>query len=220
MKSAILSLLFCVSTVLLWTPSVIANSFTTSYAGIEGYQWLEFNNTLGKSREYVENNLLGNAGFEDYRYANLDETALFIEAVFGDIQSISKDTTTGAKHIADFAPPLWLTSFTTDENRLNNNGYYNFKEVAFYYGAEEEKQSEENTILSLYGHFCFYDFESTTQLGAYAYDDIGFLPITTANIAIASLLVRTPPYHEVPEPSTAALFYLGIIGIFTSKRKK
>lgn len=224
MKSAILSLLFYVLTVLLLTPSVMADSFTTTYAGIAGYQWLDFGLTIEKSRNAIESQ--PSFGLDGYRYATRKETELLIEAIVGGpITTFSSDPDQ-ATTLENIAPPNWLTSFTTEKKGITHSikGNYNFWELAFYYGQPEEATNGK----TLYGHLCFYDYIISNEYGSLVYERCGASSFfdnpaefdtdyTFSNIA--SLLVRTP-LNEVPEPTTALLFFLGIAGIVTSKRKK
>ena len=189
--------------------------------GINDLEWLELTETLGLSREDVEQQTLDpNDTFYSWRYATVEEVETLTYGLWGGITTNTDSSNfTGAETFFNAFGFARVGAFDTPSGYASNGTSY----WSTLFGGTGECGDPAG------GETCRgFTFITNTEHGADynagRLDNIGGLwtrSNTTALYDTASFLVRdAPPVTPVPIPAAAALFPfgLGLLG-FVARRK-
>jgi hypothetical protein len=182
-----------------------------SVVNLSGLDWLSWDSTTGQSRNAIES---GYGGYftDGWRYATVAEYANLMTSVFDTYNGYSTDNADGAQWLYDNLYGHIESSST------NNTQYFN------YYGDADNECG--TTAEGCYGHFRMYsgvdgDISESISHGWIKPADFNgqhHIDKNHTNSYFASALVRTQV--SVPEPTSLAIFALGMIGLASRRFKK
>jgi hypothetical protein len=205
-----------------------------SFANLQGLEWLSLDVTLGLSRTNVENGFIGNDNNaysyssnanrlnDSWRYATNEEVESLINSLTYNLSNYDPKRVT----VNQFEAANWFNQnfgfVSIDEDHWD---YYNYS--SFMYGHKEDYgyglTSNYGRIFT--GYVSDYAYLSNGYQGSFTkYKDIARINHSYKHVSvnsdyndIGSMLVRTT---QVPEPSTLAIFALGMIGLSSRRFKK
>ncbi|WP_340676960.1 PEP-CTERM sorting domain-containing protein [Paraglaciecola sp.] len=183
-----------------------------SVVNLSGLDWLSWDATTGQSRTAVENGFGGYIA-EGWRYATIAEYNTLMTSVFDTYGGWSYDNSDGASWLYE---NLYGRIETT---KYNNWQYYNL------YGSDTECGASNETCR---GEFRFYsrsaNIDHSITRGYVTLFDIEgsyLVSSSSVNYRSASALVRESNYViTVTEPTTLAIFALGMFGLTSRRFKK
>lgn len=206
---------------------------TTTASGINGYQWLSFDETWDMSRDDVEANLLG-AGhaLSEYRYASRLETELLLDSYYtagsGDLHDDNVDT--GSMTDTFDMANAFMNDFRIGISNTSASTGIKTEYSAFYYGLDSETLDKDESMYGIVGRRtgdANYDSQGEVRAefgtdSSQLYSDLGKIDDTFQAPYLGSLLVKAPAPtpSAVPEPSTIFLFGTGMAGLIGSRLNK
>ena len=201
------------------------DSHTTSdgsVVNLSGLDWLTWDVTTGQSRTNIEDGFEGLLD-DGWRYATVTEYKTMMESVFDTHNGWSDENKDGARWIYN---NLSGRTDDTGYGHIEFRNYWGAKSARFsnYYGADSE--CHVGLVWSCFGSMYF----QAGRLRPVGYiksgwsswhDNSGYVKRPKAHMkeieAVSSALVRA---NVVPEPSTLAIFALGMIGLASRRFKK
>jgi len=190
---------------------------TGHFANLQGLDWLSWDTAAGLSRQQVENGALGLVS-DGWRYASVFE----INTLFNSLKKGYFGTGYFYSNWSDGSNWLWK-SFDSDDY-INNYGVNlgrSYSRIGdFRYGKEGECST--NTLYGCRGHMRAGDSDSygwmkdTYHNGSMIIADSSTW--NNVNDTVGHALVRSQT--AIPEPSTIAIFALGMIGLASRRFKK
>lgn len=212
---------------------------------LQGFEWMSLDLTVGLSRTDIEDGFTDNDGSDwdanEWSYATIDQTATLLNSLWGGVyEGYSHDNVDGTSwFMANFGELLNVDSSST---------YTGLARSMFFYGGDGEcalygnNYSCEGMVEQMDSYEVSYFSEKVSGGGGMSYDPLtdsglGFIsqewgakfthpltyistvqPYEFMSTSSGSLLIRAP--IEVPEPSTLAIFALGMIGLASRRLKK
>jgi hypothetical protein len=195
-------------------------------------EWLDLSVTTGLTYNYVNENILTNSAYQDYRYA----TAFEVSELYNDFlieQGGDNISNINQWHLAT-SPNTILATFFSTQYKVSNNGLLFTSDGKISLNAADYAQSillyeglTDNTVS--YGRAgAFYANRTTTLLAMSELSTSNSLSLSATSPAqlartygrqdVRSLLVKQA--HNVPEPSTLAIFALGMFGLASRRFNK
>lgn len=204
-----------------------------NYANLQGLEWLSLDVTLGLSRANVENGFVGNGNNtytyssnanrlnDSWRYATTEEVESLINSLTNNLFNHDPKKVT----VNQFEAANWFQqNFGFVSIDASHWDYYNYS--SFMYGHKEGSAwggSNYGRIMT--GYVSDNAYLGNGYQGSFTkYKDIarinhsrGTVGVNSGYNDIGSMLVRVT---QVPEPSTLAIFALGLIGLASRRFKK
>jgi len=207
-----------------------------SFADLQGLEWLSLDVTLELSRTNVENGFIGNDNFaysysananrqnDSWRYATNEEVDSLINSLTYNLPNYDPKRVT----VDQFKAANWFNqNFGYVSHDITHYDYY--YNSSFQFGLKETLSN--NVVVNNVGSITTFNvkngysvgngYQGTFPSGDIArirgYSSLGVVNFNNSNSPTGSLLVRN---IQVPEPSTLAIFALGMIGLASRRFKK